>query len=176
MSKLSIQELESCNELITNLITLKIILKDTEKTQKTLGLEIENKLKELGQEKLNELKLLEEEIFFMTQRNKHLGRLSHNIKEEEINLREQTKKKIDEIEELKEERDGIEFHCVKTLEDLHFLKHEEAAAITDIKQKLIRFGILKKLVNFFKKSIILKRYLHLISEEQLEKYKMLNYY
>ena len=38
----------------------------------------------------------------MTLRNKHLGRSSHFIKEEEIDLREQTKKKVDEIEELKE--------------------------------------------------------------------------
>ena len=67
-----------------------------------LKLEIKNKIKELEQEKINELKLLEEEIFFMTLRNKHLGRSSHIIKEEEIDLREQAKKKVDEIEELKE--------------------------------------------------------------------------
>ena len=47
MSELSIQDLESCNELITDLITLRLILKDTEKTKKTLKLEIKNKLKEL---------------------------------------------------------------------------------------------------------------------------------
>ena len=54
---------EPYNELITDLITLRLILKDTEKTKKTLKLEIINKLKELEQEKINELKLLEEEIF-----------------------------------------------------------------------------------------------------------------
>ena len=39
----------------------------------------------------------------MTLRNKHLGRSSHVTKEEETELREQTKMKIDEIEELKED-------------------------------------------------------------------------
>ena len=78
--------------MITNLITLILILKDTEKTKKTLKSKIKNKLKELEQKKNTELKLLEEEIFFMTLRNKHPGRSSHIIKEEEIDLREQTKK------------------------------------------------------------------------------------
>ena len=138
--------------------------------QKTL------KLKELEQEKINELKLLVEEIFLMTLRNKHLGKSSHIIKEEEIDLKEQAKKRIDEIEELKEGVDGIEFQSVKILEDLNFLKHEEAAAIAETEQKLIRSGILKELNNFFKKSIIPKKYLHLVSEEQLKKYIVLNYY
>ena len=53
-----------------------------------LKLEIKNKLKELEQKKNNELKLLEEERFFMTLRNKHLGRSSHTVEEEEIDLRE----------------------------------------------------------------------------------------
>ena len=66
MLETSIQDLESCNELITALIALRLILKDTEKTEKTLKLEIKNKLKELEQEKINELKLLEEQIVFIT--------------------------------------------------------------------------------------------------------------
>ena len=111
----------------------------------------------------------------MTLKNKHLGRLSHIIKEEEIVVREQTKKKIDEIEELKEGVDGIEFQSVKTLEDLNFLKHEEVAAIAEIEQKLKRFGISKEVINFFKKWIIPKKCLHLVLEEQVEKYIMLNY-
>ena len=53
----------------------------------------------------------------MTLRNKHLCRSSHIVKEEKIDLREQTKKKIDKIEELKEGVDGTEFQSVKTLED-----------------------------------------------------------
>ena len=63
MLELSIQDLESCNVLITDLITLRLILKDTKKPEKTLRLEIKNNLKELEQDKINELKLLEEEIF-----------------------------------------------------------------------------------------------------------------
>ena len=67
----------------------------------------------------------------MMLRNKHLSRSSHIIKEEEVELREQAKK-IDEIEELKEGVDGIEFQSVKTLEDLIFLQHKEIAAIAKI--------------------------------------------
>ena len=37
----------------------------------------------------------------------------------------------------------------KTLEDLNFLKQEEAAAIAVTKQKLIRSGISRELINFF---------------------------
>ena len=53
MPETSIQDLESCNELITELITLRLILKDIVKTEKTLRLEIKNKFKELKQEKIN---------------------------------------------------------------------------------------------------------------------------
>ena len=55
-------DLVAYDKLITDLILLRLILKDTEKTKKTLKLEIKNKLKELEQEKINEL---EEEILFM---------------------------------------------------------------------------------------------------------------
>ena len=140
-----------------------------------LKLEIKNKLKQLEQDKINDLKLLEEEMFLMTLRNRHLDRSSHIFNEEEIDLREQTKKKVNELEELKEGVDGIEFQNVKTLEDLNFLKHKEVAAIAKIELELIKSGISKKLINFFKKSIIPRKYLHLVSEEQLEKYVMLNY-
>ena len=85
----------------------------------------------------------------MTLRNRHLGRSSHIIKEEEIELREHTKKKVDEIEELKEGVDGIEFQNFKTLKDLNVSKHEEAAAIAEIEQNLIKSGISKELLNFF---------------------------
>ena len=53
----------------------------------------------------------------MMLRNKHLGRSCHIIKVEEVELREQAKKRIDEIEELKEGVDVIEFQGVKTLEE-----------------------------------------------------------
>ena len=107
MAETSIQDLESCKEMIIHLITLRLILKDTVKTEKILCLEIKNKLNRLEQKKVKELKLLEEKIFIMTLRNKHLGRSSHITKEEEIELREDRKKKLDEIEELKEGVDGI---------------------------------------------------------------------
>ena len=94
MPETSIQDLESCNELITHLVTLRLILKDAVKIEKILRLQI----KKLEQKKINELKLLEENIVFMTLRNKHLGRSSYDIMEEEIDLREQAKMIIDEIE------------------------------------------------------------------------------
>ena len=63
MAELSIQDLESCNDLTTDLIILRLELKNIEKTKMVLKLEIKNKLKELGQEKINEVKLLEYKIF-----------------------------------------------------------------------------------------------------------------
>ena len=93
MPKISIQDLESCNELIIHLISLTIILKDTVKTEKILRL----KTKKLEQKKINELKVLKEEIFITTLRNKHLGRSSYDIDEEEIDLKEQAKQRIDEL-------------------------------------------------------------------------------
>ena len=66
------QDLRSCNELITHLITLRLVLKDTVKTEKNF--KIRNK--EARTKKINKLKLLEEQIFIMTPRNKHLGRSS----------------------------------------------------------------------------------------------------
>ena len=92
MPEISIQDLESGNELIIYLITLRLILEDKVKTEKILRLKIKHKLKKVEQKKLKELKLLEEEIFFMTLRNKHLGRSSHITKEEEIDLREQARR------------------------------------------------------------------------------------
>ena len=53
MPEIGIQDLESCNKLIIHLITLTLILKDTEKTEKILRLEI----KKLEQKKINELRI-----------------------------------------------------------------------------------------------------------------------
>ena len=88
MSEISIQDLELCNELINHLITLRSILKDTVKIEKILELEI----KELEQKKINELKVLKEEIFIMTLRNKHLGKSRYDTDEEAIGLIEQAKR------------------------------------------------------------------------------------
>ena len=140
----------TCNELITDLITLTLILKDTVKTEKILSLEIKNKLKKLEQKKINELNLLEEEIFFMTLRDMHLGRSSQVIKEEEIELKEKAKRRIDEIEELKEDVEW-ESKAAKMLQDLNYEKNDEIAAIAEIEQNLIKSGISKELIKFFKK-------------------------
>ena len=88
-------------------------------------------------------------MFFMMLRNTHLGKSCHIIKEEEIELKMNAKKKVNEKEELKDGIDRIEFQSVKTPEDLGFLKHEEATAIAEIEQKLIRPGVLKDLINYF---------------------------
>ena len=170
MPEISIPDLESCNELITHLVILRLIIKDTVKTEKIVRL----KIKKLEQRKINELKLLEEDIFFMTLRNTHLGRSSHIIKEQETDLKEQAKKRIDEIEELKEDVKW-ESKAAKMLRDLSYEKNDEIAAIAEIKQKLIRSGISKNLINVLKRSVIPRKYFHLVSEKQLNKYRMLYY-
>ena len=129
MSEISIQDLESCNKLITYLITLRSILKDTVKIKKILEL----KIKKLEQKEINELK---EKIFIMTLRNKYLGKLSYDIDEEKIDLIKQAKKKIDKIEELKKDLMG-ESKAAKMLQDLEY----EIA------------GILKKLINYLKEQL-----------------------
>ena len=110
--------------------------------------------KKLEQKKINELKLLEEEIFIITLRNKHLNRSSYDIDEEEIDLKEQAKRMIDKIEELKEDVKW-ESKAAKMLQDLNYEKNDEIAAIAKINQKLI-------------KSQISKRYLYLALKEQLK--------
>ena len=99
MSEISIQDLESCNELITYLITLRSISKDIAKIAKILELKIEK----LEEKEINELKALKEEIFFMTLRNNSRGKSSYDTDEEEIGLIKQAKKGIEKIEELKKD-------------------------------------------------------------------------
>ena len=133
MPRISIQDLESCNELVIHLITLRSILKDTVKIEKILELEV----KKLEQKKINELRLLEEEIFIMILGNKHLGRSSYDIDEKEIDLREQAKRKIDEIKGLKEDVKW-ESKAAKILYDLSYEKNDEIAAIADKIQNIKR--------------------------------------
>ena len=102
----------------------------------------------------------QEELRIITLRNRFLQR--PNKVEEEIDLRRQTKKKIDNIEELKEEVDVWEVKCVKKLQELNYKKYDEVADIAKIELKLQRLRISKKLINFLKKSIITKNYLHLV--------------
>ena len=76
-------------------------------------LEINNKLKELKTEKVDELELLQENLRFVTLRNR-FQRRSNRI-EEEIELRKQIRKKINNIEGLKTEVEEWEFESVKLL-------------------------------------------------------------
>ena len=96
----------------------------------------------------------------VTLRNRFVGR--PNNAEEEIDLRRQTKKKIDNIEELKEEVKEWEFKTVRILQDLNYEKNDEIVDIAKIELELQRLGASKNSINFFKKSIIPKKYLHLV--------------
>ena len=71
-----------------------------------------------------------------------------------------TKKKIDNIEELKKGVKEWEFKSVKILQDLNYEKNDEIVEISKIELELKRLGILKKSINIFKKSIIPKKHLH----------------
>ena len=88
------------DDLINSLITLKVILEDRDRISIFIDLNINNKIKQLETEKIDELELLQEELRIATLRNRFPGR-PNKIKEE-IDLRRQEKKKIDNIEELKE--------------------------------------------------------------------------
>ena len=70
----------------------------------------------------------------ITLRNRFLGR-PNNV-EEEIDLRRQTKKKIDNIEELKEEVKEWEFKGVRILKDFNYPKNDEIVEIARIELKL----------------------------------------
>ena len=101
----------------------------------------------------------------MTLRNRFLeipNKIECNSIEEEIDIRRQTKEKIDNTEKLKEEGKEQEFISVKILQDLKYEKNDEIVEITKIELKLERLGIPKKLIDFFKKPIIPKKYLHLV--------------
>ena len=52
------QDLAIYDDLITSLITLKVILEDIDKISKVIDLKINNKIKQLDAEKVNELELL----------------------------------------------------------------------------------------------------------------------
>ena len=59
-------------DLITSLITLKVILEDINKITILKGLEINNKIKELEAEKVDELELLNEGLRIMILKNRFL--------------------------------------------------------------------------------------------------------
>ena len=86
--------------------------------------------------------MLQEELRIITLRTKFLGR--RNKFEEEIDLKRQTKKKIDNIEELKEEVKEWEFKSVKILHDLNYEKNNEIVEISKIELKFKRLAISKR--------------------------------
>ena len=155
MLEISIQDLESRNELINHLIPLRSILKDTVKIEMILELEIEK----LEEKEFNELKALKEKIFIMTLRNKYLGKSIYDTDEEKLDLTKQLKKRIDKIEELKKDIMG-ESKAGKMLQDLDYEKIEIIATIVD-KIKNIK----KKLINYLHLvlRITTKKYLIIIS-------------
>ena len=115
---------------------------------------------QLEAQKIDELEFLEEELRFRTLKNGFLGR-PNKIKAQ-IELSEQTKKKIYSIEELKEEVKEWEFKIVKILQDLNYEKYDELVEIAKIELKLERLGISRESVDNFKNLIIPKKYLHLV--------------
>ena len=104
--------------------------------------------------------MLKEELRIVTLRSRFLGRPSKI--EEEIDLKRQTKKKIDNIEKLQEKFKEWEFKSLKILQDLNYEKNDEIVEIAKMELKSQRLGISKKLINFYKKSIIPKKHLHLV--------------
>ena len=66
----------------------------------------------------------------MTLRNKHLGKSSYDIDEGNIDLIEQAKRRIDKIEELKEDVEW-ESKITKMLQNLKYEKNDEIATIVD---------------------------------------------
>ena len=60
--ELDMHDLTMYNDLITCLITLKVILENLDKISIVKDLEINNKIKELEAEKIDELELLQEEL------------------------------------------------------------------------------------------------------------------
>ena len=71
--------------------------------------------------------MLQEELRFRTLKNRFFER--PNKSEEEIELEEQTKKNIGNIEELKKEVKEWEFRSVKILQDLNYEKYDEIVEI-----------------------------------------------
>ena len=60
--KQDMHDLAIYDDLITSLITLKLVLKDVDKTSIIKDLEINNKIKQLEAEKIDELELLQDEL------------------------------------------------------------------------------------------------------------------
>ena len=147
---LDMQNLTIYDDLITGSITLKVILEDIDKNSKVIDLEINNIIKQL--------ELLEKELRIMILGQKFLGRPSNSIGEE-----------IDNIEGLKEDVKR-EVNGAKMLQDLNYKKNDEIVTVSRIELKLKRQGASKKSTDFLKKSIIPKKYLHLVLQARKGKF------
>ena len=73
--KQDIRDLMIYNDLITSLITLKVVLENIDKINIVKNLEINNEIKELEAEKINELELLQDELRIRTLRNRNKTKL-----------------------------------------------------------------------------------------------------
>ena len=93
LAKEDMHDLAIYDDLVISLITLKVILENIDKISIVKDLEINNKMKQLEAEKTDELELLEEKLRIRTLKNRFLG-IPNKI-DMEIDLRRQTKKKID---------------------------------------------------------------------------------
>ena len=100
-------------DLVNCFIHLKMLFKKIDKVSIVKDIETNNKSKELEAEKIDELELLQENLRFRTL--KTIFRRRPNSIEEEIELRKQTRKKIDSIERLNTEVEEWEFKSVKLL-------------------------------------------------------------
>ena len=87
--------------------------------------------------------MLQKELRFRTLRNRFFGR--PNKIEEEIELREQTIKKVDNTEELKEEVKEWEFKSVKILQDLNYQKYDEIVELAKIELKHWKIRNIKRI-------------------------------
>ena len=82
----------------------------------------------------------------MTLRNKYLGKSSHDIDEEKIDLIKQAKARIDKIEKLKKDVRG-ESKATKMLRNL---KYEKIKIIATVVGKIWN---IKKLINLFEEQL-----------------------
>ena len=70
-----IRDLMIYNDLITSLITLKVVLENIDKINIVKDLEVNNEIKELEAEKIDELELLQDELRIRTLRNRNKTKL-----------------------------------------------------------------------------------------------------
>ena len=78
LTKQDMHDLAIYDDLITGLTTLKVILEDIDKISIVTYLEINNKIKLLEAEKVDELELLEDELRLMILKEQIFGKTKQN--------------------------------------------------------------------------------------------------